>query len=408
MWGEIIMRSVLLVHNYYQQGGGEDKVVAQEAALLLSKGIDVELYSVNNDVLREQGAIGKAKTALNASWSVSEFKRIKNKLMDMKPDVVHVHNFFPLISPSIYYACHSLNIPIVQTLHNYRLICPAATFLRENKVCEKCLHGSLMNSIINGCYRESKVQTLPVVSMIAINNMLGTWNNKVNRYIALTQFSKNKFVESGIYADRIAVKPNFISTQDHSLIQGSTTQKYILYVGRISSEKGVQNLLEAWKRMEEKNEVKLLIIGDGPEKDKLFHLFANDSVQFLGSQPADKVLELMKHALYLVVPSIWYEGFPMTIVEAYSVGTPVLSSRIGSLQEIVEDGRTGFHFTHDDIDDMKRVLSQALNYQEYFKLKENVNNRFNTSYTADVNYIALSNIYHDVMKEKRNEYASRL
>lgn len=397
------MKSVLLVHNYYQQSGGEDKVVAQEAALLRSKGVDVQIYSVHNDALKNQGAAGKMKTALNATWSASEYKKIKQKLLDMKPDVVHVHNFFPLISPSVYYACNRMGVPVVQTLHNYRLLCPAATFLRDGNVCEKCLHGSLIHSVANGCYRESKVETLPVVSMIAMNQLLGTWNKKVDRYIALTEFSRNKFIEGGIPAERITVKPNFIAEGTHSVLQESVTGNYFLYVGRISAEKGVKYLLEAWEKMDDTGDIELLIVGDGPEKEELEDRYAGSNIRFLGNQTGTKVLELMSKSMYLVVPSIWYEGFPMTIVEAYSVGTPVLCSRIGSLQEIVLEGVTGFQFAHGDTGNMANVMGQAMNYGEYPRLRVAVKERYNAFYTEEVNFIALSHIYDEVIKEKDHE-----
>lgn len=396
------MKKVLLVHNYYQQGGGEDKVFAQEEALLRSKGIEVELYTVHNDLINNQTLMNKAKMALEATWSSTEYKRIKKKLMDMKPDVVHVHNFFPIISPSIYYACNHLNIPVVQTLHNYRLMCPAATFLRENKVCEKCVTGSLINSVINGCYRGSRVQTVPLVTMISLNRMLGTWGNKVNRYIALTEFSKRKFIEGGIPDDKITVKPNFISTKDNTESIRNINQNYLLYVGRISTEKGVRNLLEAWQHIKDQKNMKLLIVGEGPEKEQLSMLYAHKSVEFVGNQPSNKVLEYMKHAKYLIVPSIWYEGFPMTIVEAYSVGTPVICSQIGSLQEVVQNEVTGFHFVHDDIQDIQRVISDAINYDDYSSMREKVIEVFQNNYTEEINYKLLEEIYKSVIKENNN------
>lgn len=396
------MKKVLLVHNYYQQGGGEDKVFAQEEALLRSKGIEVELYTVHNDLINNQKLMNKAKMALDATWSRTEYKRIKKKLMDMKPDVVHVHNFFPIISPSIYYACNHLNIPVVQTLHNYRLMCPAATFLRENKVCEKCINGSLINSVINGCYRGSRVQTVPLVTMISLNRMLGTWGNKVNRYIALTEFSKRKFIEGGIPEDKITVKPNFISTKDNTESIRNINENYLLYVGRISAEKGVRNLLEAWQHINDQNNMKLMIVGEGPEKEQLSMLYTDKSVEFVGNQSSDKVLEYMKHAKYLIVPSIWYEGFPMTIVEAYSVGTPVICSQIGSLQEVVQNEVTGFHFKHDDIQDIQRVISDAINYEDYSSMRENVIEVFHNNYTEEINYKLLEDIYRSVIEENNN------
>ncbi|MFB5760251.1 glycosyltransferase [Paenibacillus medicaginis] len=396
------MIKVLLVHNYYQQRGGEDKVVAQELELLQAKGIDVQAYSVHNDKIKEQGIVRKALTALETTWSHQEYLNIKKLLMDMKPDVVHVHNFFPLVSPSIYYASRQAGIPVVQTLHNYRLICPAATFMRNNQVCEECLHGSLMNSVKNGCYRNSKVQTLPVASMIKINRIMGTWSRQVNRYIVLTEFAKKKFIQSGLPAERIVVKPNFIKRPRKSASL-PPVHNYIVFVGRISAEKGVQNLLEAWRLVRNKSETKLLVIGDGPERERLSAMYGDESVQFLGNQDAETVLQYMEHARYLAVPSIWYEGFPMTIVESYSVGTPVLCSRIGALEEVVKDAVTGFHFSHDNIEHISETIEHALDNIHYQEMRNNVRRAYEALYTEDVSFNQILNIYKEVIEE--NAYA---
>lgn len=245
---------VLIIHNFYQQSGGEDKVVEQESAMLRSRGIETEHYYVHNDSIQSRGLANMAKLAVEAAWSLPEFKRIKKLLLQVKPDVVHVHNFFPVISPSVYHACERLGIPVVQTLHNYRLICPAATFMRGNKVCEKCLHGTLLHSIRHGCYRGSQLQTIPVAAMIKFNDLIGTWQHKVSRYIALTEFARDKFAESGIPLDRIAVKPNFIH---HKTVktQYDPNDRYLLFVGRISAEKGVRNLLQAWSQLEDRGDL---------------------------------------------------------------------------------------------------------------------------------------------------------
>ncbi|XEC95513.1 glycosyltransferase [Paenibacillus tarimensis] len=400
------MKRALLVHNYYQQSGGEDKVVSQELKLLRTKGLDAQLYSVHNDRIKTTGFYGKAKIAIDSTWSIGEYNKLKKKLMDMKPDVVHVHNFFPLLSPSIYYACKNQNIPVVQTLHNYRLICPAATFMRNNEICEKCLDGSLIHSIKHGCYRDSKFHTLPVAAMIKLNRVLGTWVNKVDQYIALTEFAKRKFVESGIPEDRISVKPNFISQGYSTESYPSSNSEHVLFVGRISVEKGVENLLQAWKQVDNKNGMKLLIIGDGTEKEALSEKYISKDVEFLGNQSSDVVLSYMKSAKYLIVPSIWYEGFPMTIVESYSMGTPVICSKLGSLQEVVRDGETGFHFKHDDIKDISKVISNAIIRSDYEKLRKNVLSVFHKHYSEDVNYSILYNIYQKVIKYEEDHYVS--
>ncbi|HZG84930.1 glycosyltransferase [Paenibacillus sp.] len=392
---------VLLVHNYYQQPGGEDKVVAQELEMLRTNGVVANLYSVHNNKIKNESSFKKVLTGIETIWSPSEYSNIKKVIMDLKPDVVHVHNFFPLISPSIYYLCKQMGIPVVQTLHNYRLLCPGATFLREGKVCEECLQGSVFNSIKYGCYRKSRTQTISVASMIQFNKMLGTWSQKVNKYIALTEFAKNKFVEGGLPGHLISVKPNFIKPVNSDLLNPYPGTTYLLYVGRISAEKGVENLLKAWKLFDLRGSLQLVIVGEGPDKEYLEKKYASDNVIFAGSQGRDSVLQHMAHAKYLIVPSVWYEGFPMTIVESYSVGTPVICSKIGSLAEIVKEEKTGFQFIHDDLQSLIGTLKKALSYEKYEELRVNVSKVFNTRYTEKVNFEAIMNIYHEALQENR-------
>lgn len=396
---------VLIIHNFYQQSGGEDKVVEQESAMLRSRGIETEHYYVHNDSIQSKGLANMAKLAVEATWSFPEFKRIKELLLRVKPDVVHVHNFFPVISPSVYHACERLGIPVVQTLHNYRLICPAATFMRGNEVCEKCLHGTLLHSIRHGCYRGSQLQTIPVAAMIKFNELIGTWQHKVSRYIALTEFARDKFAESGIPLDRIAVKPNFVH---HQTVKAKydPNDRYLLFVGRISAEKGVRNLLQAWSQLEDRGGLRLVIIGDGPEKAKLAAAHQQEDIRFLGKQDGDTVLDCMSRAMYVMVPSIWYEGFPMTIVESYSVGTPVLCSRIGALEEVVEDGVTGFHFQHDDLENIKTVIRRAVAYENYAAMRQKVAQNYAAHYTEEVNVKQLLAIYSEAMEECDYEAAA--
>jgi glycosyltransferase involved in cell wall biosynthesis len=400
----VIRIKVLLIHNYYQQSGGEDKVVQQEMRLLREHGVEVSLYSVHNDIIKQMNALQKVRSFVETVWSYSQYKEILGVLNKEKPDVVHIHNFFPLISPSVYYACNKLNIPVVQTLHNYRLVCPAATFMRDGKICESCLKGSVLNSIYHRCYKDSFVYSIPVAGMLSVNKFLGTWKNKVDRYIALTNFAKEKYIEGGLPADKIVVKPNFIKKKTFSETDINISDEYILYVGRISIEKGLHYLLEAWGKLKHKNNTKLFIIGDGPNREQLMEKYKHlQDVVFLGSKPSDEVIVYMEKAKYLVVPSIWYEGFPMTIVEAYSVGTPVLASALGSLQEVVRDNETGFLFKHADDKDLANTIEKALSYKNYDSMKENVKNVFEKNYSEEVNFKLLLNIYNEVIKEKYDD-----
>lgn len=397
----MIIIKILIVHNFYKQSGGEDKVVNEEMKLLSNHGINVSTYFVNNDDIKIKGISNKISLGINTVWSKEQLQLLKTTLKVEKPDIVHFHNTFPLISPSAYYACKQLNIPVVQTIHNYRLACPGALLMRQNEICEKCVSGSLLNSVKYGCYRDSKLQTLPLTTMLYTHRILNTWNRKVDKFIALTEFSKEKIAQTGIEKGKIVVKPNFI---DKKLDFNVEKENYIVFVGRLSREKGTHVLLEAWKKMDGNMNTRLLIIGDGPEQQNLLKQYEQlKNVEFLGKLDNYKILDIVSRAKYLIIPSLWYEGFPMTIVEAYSVSTPVISSNIGSLKEIVKNEFTGFHFENNNIDDLGKVLLKALKYPRYNQLVNNVDKLFEEKYTSEKNYLLLMSIYNQVLKEKNND-----
>lgn len=393
----MITIKILFIHNYYQQAGGEDKVVDEEMKLLHSKGHQVELFRRHNDEIHHMNALQKSMLSLNTIWSRSSYIELKRYMQIFHPDIVHFHNFFPLISPSAYAACQSLGIPVVQTLHNYRLLCPAGTFMRDGHVCSLCLDHSMVNSVRYSCYRNSRLQTIPVTAMIAFNRLMGTWQRGVDAYIVLTEFSKQKFIQSGIQSDKLHVKPNFISTHFQSNSQSSNNRNGILFVGRLSEEKGIHTLAKAWEEMfQEGNVQPLTIIGDGPEYEKLRKSLNHiPHVSLLGRQNSETVRYYMLRSKYVIVPSIIYEGFPMTIVEAYSTGTPVISSDIGSMAEIVESGRTGYHFEVGNSESLIQVVQQAMRMddQQYEQMCDDIRSIFWSKYSSEVNYEQLMRIY---------------
>jgi glycosyltransferase involved in cell wall biosynthesis len=388
---------ILFVHNRYQQAGGEDNVVAAEASLLADHGHDVELWSVDNKDL-PAGLTGKIKTALATSYSPASRALAQGKLQSFKPDVVHVHNFFPQISPSIYDACLDEGVPVVQTLHNYRLICPGAMLMRNGKICEQCITGSPYQAAWYGCYRGSKVGSLVVAHMVAQHRQQGTWQHKVNRFIALTDFAKGKFVEAGFPADKIVVKANFVyDPLAESPRINPATPGFALFVGRISEEKGIKTLLKAWSTLDDKTLLK--VAGTGPLDDLLA---GKNNIVALGLQNSDEISHLMQQAAFLILPSEWYEGFPLVLVEAFAHGLPVLASNLGSMADIIKDGETGLLFTPGDADDLARkvkwLLNNPLKAQE---LGENARRTFLAKYTAEQNYAELMAIYEDAIECKR-------
>ncbi len=390
---------VLMVHNAYQLAGGEDGVVAAELALLRQHGHEViELRRDNQRIDPQAGAIGRLRLAAETLWSCATHSEALALLRQARPAVVHVHNTFPLISPSLYWACAKVGIPVVQTLHNFRLACPQAMFLREGKVCESCLgKTTLWPALAHGCYRESRAQTAVVVGMLTLHRSLRTFERKVTRYIALNEFCRAKFIEAGLPAQRIAVKPNFADLPRRPLARA---RNGLLFVGRLSEEKGIEVLGEAWRESwQECDGMRLRVAGSGPAAGTLE---CQPGVAMLGPQTPEQVQTEMGWARALVLPSICYENFPRTLVEAFAAGLPVIASRIGALAELVEDGITGLHFEPGNAQDLARTLRWAhANPDEMAAMGANARMRYESHYTPDINYRQLLAIHRSAINDRR-------
>lgn len=384
---------ILLCHNQYQLAGGEDTVVDAELQLLQSASHEVTLHLVSNDAI--QTLPQKIRAGLQVSYS-REAKAAMHKLLEQhQPDVVHFHNIFPLLTPSVYEACHERNIATVQTLHNYRNICPGALLMRNNKVCELCVTGSPYHAVVHGCYRGSRLQSLPVAHMVSRHRHQGSWHHLVDRFIALTDFARNKFIEAGFPADKIAIKPNFIAppTED-----GYTEREnFALFIGRLSEEKGIRTLCEAFDGLA----TPLIIAGDGPLAGELKQPAATN-IRFLGRQNREQVYDLMRRARVLIMPSVWYEGFPMVLVEAFAHGLPVICSRLGGMQEVVQDGVHGLHFTAGSSMDLREKV-QAFYADDALtaRMRENTRETFLSRYTPEINYRILMNIYQEAIDARK-------
>jgi glycosyltransferase involved in cell wall biosynthesis len=379
---------VLVVHNFYQQPGGEDQVFAAEAHLLELHGHEVARYELHNDQIAELSCLRLGAATV---WNGSSYRNLRDIVRIWRPDVVHFHNTFPLVSPAAYYAAKADLLPVVQTLHNYRLLCPAATFYRNGGTCEDCLGKfAPYSGIIHACYRGSRAATGAVAAMLTAHRTLGTWNRQVDVYVALSAFASSKFVEGGLPPQKIAVKPNFLHPDPGA---GDGRGRFALFVGRLTSEKGLRTLIESWRQVTPR--LPLKIVGDGPLADSVSQA-ARDipGLEWLGRQPQHKVMELMKAAVILIVPSVWYECFPMTVVEALASGLPVIASNIGSLSSIIENGRTGLHFDPGNADDLARKVTWALdNPNEITRMRRNARSEYKSKYCADRNYSMLVDIY---------------
>jgi glycosyltransferase involved in cell wall biosynthesis len=383
---------IAMVHNTYQQAGGEDIVFESERRLLERAGHHVVSYVRSNMELEKLSVLTRIAIAPRIVWSSATHRAFAAFLDAEHPDIVHVHNTFMVISPSIYSACTERSIPVVQTLHNFRLLCPAANFYRDGQVCEECLDVGLLSSVCHGCYRHSRLATAGIALMLAFHRKLNTWKQSVSRYIVLTDFAKDKFVAAGFPPDKIAVKPNFV---DPDPCERTHAGDYAIFTGRLAEDKGLRVLLNAWAQLPA--QYPLHIVGDGPERGAL-EAQARElrlaNITFRGRLSHNDAIEAIKKAQFIVVPSTWYETFGMCIAESFACGTPVLCSRLGAMKELVTDHGTGLHFNPNDAQDLASKVEWAWNHPaKLAEMGRAARRRYETDFTAEKNYSLLMRIY---------------
>ena len=379
---------ILSVHNEYQIRGGEDESCAAEQSLLRENGHEVDVYLEHNHRLAK---LNPLDLAIKTVWSQEAYQKCLYNLQQHSYDIVHVQNFFPLISPSIYYAARKAKVPVIQTLRNYRLICPNALFFKNGAVCEQCMGKPIpYPGVVRGCYRESPVASAGVATMLVVHRALKTWTKMVDLYICLTKFAREKMIEGGLPPEKIVVKPNFVST-DPGI--GSQSGGYALYVGRLSVEKGIDTLLNAWQLL--KSPMPLKIIGDGPLAEQVVAATKQQpEIEWLGRRPMPEVHQLMGEAQFLVFPSKWYETFGRVAVEAFAKGTPVVAANIGAIAELVEHQRTGLHFQPGDSVDLASKIELILQHPaQLTQMSRSARAKFEAKYTAASNYQRLMEIY---------------
>ena len=391
---------VLVAHDHYRSSApsGEDAVYRNERNLLESRGLDVVPFECFNDDIEDGSLAAKIRVAADTAWSRRTYARLSELIRRARPDVAHFHNTFPLMSPSVYAACRDHSVPVVQTLHNYRLICAGAMLTRNGRPCEQCVGHAPWPALRHRCYRDSLPATSAVVWMLTRNRARRTYETLVDRYIALTRFAAEKLVAGGLPPDRMELKPNFLPRPRGP---GAGDGNYAVFVGRLSREKGLRTLLEAWKAVKG---LPLKIVGDGPLRPDLEDTARRNAlaVEFVGRRTSEEVLDLLASAALCVVPSEWYEGFPMVVVEAYSCGTPVVASRIGSLSEIVVEGVTGAGFEPGNAADLAaRVSALVANRPRLAALRRTTRAEFDSLYTADRSYETLLAIYSRAIENRR-------
>jgi len=385
---------ILQVHNYYRDPGGEDEVFAAETAILQQFGHKVLKYTVTN---RSIDTMNRVALAFQTFWSWPSQRALFRMLKDERPDIVHFHNTFPLISPSAYYVCKKAAIPVIQTLHNFRLLCPSSIFFRDNYVCEDCIDKYLTwPAIIHNCYRSSRLQTSIVSTMLTMQRLIKTWQNDISLFVALTEFSRNKFIIGGIPTEKIVVKPNFVhpdpGTQEKD-------REFILFVGRVTPEKGVKTITKAWNKLEE---IPLRIAGDGILKKEIgeeIKIGNLQNVELLGRVPHSEAISLIKKAFCLIFSSEWYECLPISIIEAFACGTPVIASRLGAMTEIIDEERTGLLYNPGDSDDLISKVKWAWSHPDKIKqMGIEARKEYEAKYTAVKNYKLLLEIYNKTIE----------
>lgn len=382
--------TILIVHNHYQLTGGEDTVVSNEKRMLEEHGHKVVLYTRSNSEIKNMNIFQKLLLPFITIYNPKTSKDIKRIIKQENIDIVHVHNTLSLISPSVYYAALKMHKPVVQTIHNFRLLCPGATFYRDNHICEDCVTKGLRCSLKHKCYRNSFIQTLVCVINTKIHRATGIYS-KIN-YICLTEFNKNKLLQlKQIQENQIYIKPNFMNKKE---IANISQEDQFIFVGRLDKLKGIDFLFEAWKKMRE-CAPKLIVCGTGPMSDWCNEFIKENSlnIEMKGFLKNEETLQYIASSKALILPTQWYEGFPMTIVEAFSAGTPVIVSDIGNSSSIVMNGVTGLKYKLGDDVSLIKVIKEM----SQLNLKDNVIKEFKEKYTQSKNYEQLMKIYESIL-----------
>ncbi len=357
-------------------------MVANERKLLLRDGHEVFQYTLHNNAITQMPGIQAASKAL---WNGDAYTDLRTAIRQHGIDLVHAHNTFPLVSPAIYYAAAAEKTPVVQTLHNYRLLCPAATLFRAGAVCEDCMQKRIpFPALAHRCYRGSFAASAVTMTMLGAHRFAGTYESKVSAYIALSEFAKRKFVEGGLPEERLRVKANCLA-EDPGM--GGGLGGYALFAGRLSPEKGVLTMLDAWEKLAG-FKVELRIAGDGPLKQQVAERAAKiPGVKYLGKCDKEPLFQLMRNAAALMFPSEWYEGSPMAVIEALACGTPVIGGALGGLPGMLTEGLNGFIFESGNAADMAACVQRAFNnpaklaamrlparrsFEEHFNARDNL------------------------------------
>jgi glycosyltransferase involved in cell wall biosynthesis len=386
---------ILLCHNYYRYRGGEDVSFESDVEMLRAYGHEVELYTKHNDDINGDGRLALAK---NTIWNRKSESEVAEVIARFHPEILHCNNIFPQISPSVYRAANRAGVPVVQALRNYRLLCANGYLFRDGHVCTQCVdRPSRFPALLHRCYRDSRLATAAVVSMQVVHGAIGTWKRRVDAFFTPSVFARELFIRSGFDPNRVAVRTNFVHP-DNGLTDGRGG--YALFIGRISPEKGLRVLLQAWQRL--RGELPLKIVGTGPDEEPLRREFPHvPNVEWFGSRSSADVLTLLGDAKCLIMPSEWYETFGRTIAEALSRGTPVIASNLGAIAELVVDGQTGYLFDPGNADALaaatKSLIASGNGYQS---MRRAAYDSFKARFTREKSHEQLIAVYQNAIDHR--------
>lgn len=392
---------IISVHNYYQNRGGEDQLFEDEAKLLEEHGHEIIWHTTHSDSINERNLIGVAVETL---WNRRSHREMTDLIREHSPDVIHSVNTFPLFSPSIFHAARKLNIPLVATIQNYRYFCAQAMCYRNGKACEDCLGKLPWRAVRHGCYKDSTAGSAVVSAMQLLHQKLGTWKKYVDVICVASEFSKGKMMQAGLEDRQMIIKPNFVP-KDPGPQPGDGG--YAVFVGRLSSEKGIQTLVECWRELNSRGiQVPLKIVGDGPESE-MVRMLAEDvpSVDWVGLVPNEEVYRVVGEANCLIFPSTGYESLPKTLIESMAVATPVVGSDIGSIPEVVLENETGHLFPAGDSNAMAacvlKFFTESGQPTPRPEMRGNCRSLFEKRYTRESNYEQLIQIYHEAIRRRQ-------
>lgn len=390
-------KKVLMVHNFYQIGGGEHTVYKNEVNMLRENGYEVVEYTRSNDELK-QSKLKLLLLPFTTIWSIKTYREVKKIIKEQNIEIVHCHNTFPLISPSVYYAARKKKVPVVQTIHNFRFLCPGAIFYRDGRICEECREKQNFKSALkHKCYRNSKIQTLVVTLMLKIHRRLGTYS-KIN-YIFLTDFNRQKFDKLiDINGSNVFVKPNFVKNTIEVEAK-SEVEKTFVFASRLEESKGIKYLLKQWLNLPKDYE--LHIYGDGPLEDYVKKEIKNiPNIKYLGFQKQGVIFEDMKNSMAMIFPSLLYEGYPMIIAESMAIGCPVLSSNLGNEGDIVSTSKGGVTFNPEMKNDFVNAIDEIVKNNK--ELRKNALLYYKDFLSKEKNYTIQNNIYEKIIEQCNN------